>query len=236
MGNKRIVFGKTLLKALSRCGVVRVSRDLVNQIFMGKRGRKYPVIREEFFLDHTTNSGDRFAYRVAKDYGNVFYKDYLKMTLGREFAGIMDHADIATEKCGDVEIWLGPGPTKKHISFMDTRADPGELLAGLEASINVFQGTTPSTQTLKLKAALIEVDAHNVLRERQGAQDPMWLIEDREIEIICGLYAQPLKKDEDDPMGEAGQSEGAGQPASFGAASSSTEENAERSSRCHARS
>ena len=102
MGNKRIVFGKTLLKALSRCGVVRVSRDLVNQIFMGKRGRKYPVIREEFFLDHTTNSGDRFAYRVAKDYGNVFYKDYLKMTLGREFAGIMDHADIATEKCGDV--------------------------------------------------------------------------------------------------------------------------------------
>ena len=59
----------------------------------------------------------------------------------------------------------------------------------------------------------------------------MCLIEDREIEIICRLYAQPLKKDEDDPMGEAGQSEGAGQPASFGAASSSTEENAERSSR-----
>ena len=53
MGNKRIIFGKTLLKALSRCGVVRVSHDLVNQIFMGKRGRKYPVIREEFFLDHT---------------------------------------------------------------------------------------------------------------------------------------------------------------------------------------
>ena len=34
------------------------------------------------------------------------------MTLGCEFAGIMDHADIAAEKCGDVvEIWLGP--TKK---------------------------------------------------------------------------------------------------------------------------
>ena len=102
---------------------------------------------------------------------------------------------------------------------MDTRADPGELLAGLEASINVFQGTTRSTQTLKLKAELIEVDAHNVLRERQGAQDPMCLIEDREIEIICGLYAQPLKKEEDDPMGQL---------ASSGAASSRAEKNAER--------
>ena len=63
--NKRIIFGEALLKALSRCGVVRVSRDLVNQIFMGNRGRKYTVIREEFF----TKSGDRFAYRVAKTTG-----------------------------------------------------------------------------------------------------------------------------------------------------------------------
>lgn len=105
---------------------------------------------------------------------------------------------------------------------MDTPADPGELLAGLEASINVFQGTTRSTQTFNSK---------RMSSKLTHAQRPMCLIEDREIEIICGLYAQPLKKDEDDPMGEAGQSEGAGQPASFGAASSSTEENAERSSR-----
>ena len=38
-----------------------------------------------------------------------------------------------------------------NIIFMETRADPGELLAGLEASINIFHGTTKSTSTSNTK-------------------------------------------------------------------------------------
>ena len=50
----------------------------------------------------------------------------------------MGYADAAAEKCGDVvEMWLGmldlANMTKSQITFMETRADPGdELLAGLE--------------------------------------------------------------------------------------------------------
>eukprot|EP00435_Cladocopium_sp_Y103_P033438 s2403_g8.t1 len=75
VGNKLVLFGEALLKALSHFGMVRVPRDRVGQIFQGKRGRQYVVIREEF---HMNECGSRFAYRVSKDYGNVFYKDYLK--------------------------------------------------------------------------------------------------------------------------------------------------------------
>ena len=51
---------------------------------------------------------ERFAYRVSKDYGNVFYKDYLKMVLGNDFTGVMGYPDTVAEKCGDViEMWLG---------------------------------------------------------------------------------------------------------------------------------
>lgn len=160
VGNKRIPYGEILLKAVSHFGLVRVPRDRVTQIFMGKRGKQYTVIREEFMLEGAiaVNHRERFGYRVSKDYGNVFYKDYLKMVLGREFGGIMamDHADAAAEKCGDVvEMWLGlldiANMTKGHIQFMDTRADPGELLAGLAASINIFHGTARSTTTSNTK-------------------------------------------------------------------------------------
>ena len=41
----------------------------VTQIFMGKRGRQYTVIREEFRLEGKDGGHDRFAYRVSKDYG-----------------------------------------------------------------------------------------------------------------------------------------------------------------------
>lgn len=49
--------------------------------------------------------------------------------------------------------------TKEHIMFMDTRADPGELLAGLEASINSFHGTT----NFELQAEQLEADRDQVL-------------------------------------------------------------------------
>lgn len=60
------------------------------------------VGNEEFQLEGNDGSYERFGYRVSKDYGNVFYKDYLKMVLGREFDEIMDYHDAAAAKCGDV--------------------------------------------------------------------------------------------------------------------------------------
>ena len=102
VGNKRIPYGEILMKALSHFGMVSVPRDRATQVFMGKRGRQYTVIREEFQLEGNDGSHERFGYRVSKDYGNVFYKDYLKMVLDREFDEIMDYHDAAAEKCGDV--------------------------------------------------------------------------------------------------------------------------------------
>ncbi|CAL1167305.1 unnamed protein product [Cladocopium goreaui] len=121
--------------ALSHFGMVRVPRDRIKQIFVGKRGRQYGVIREEFTLGDGAEAHERFAYRVTKDYGNVFYKDYLKMVLGDDFTEVMGYADATAEKCGDVvEMWLGmldlANMTKSQITFMETKADPGELLAG----------------------------------------------------------------------------------------------------------
>ena len=73
-----------------------------------KCGRQYGVIQEEFILDDGVQPHDRFAYRVTKDDGNVFYKDYLKMVLGDDFTEVMGYADATAEKCGDVvEMWLG---------------------------------------------------------------------------------------------------------------------------------
>ena len=147
VGNKGCEHGEILMKALSHFGTVRVPRDCVKQIFTGKRGRQYIVIREEFMLDDGRETHQRFAYRVSKDYGNVFYKDYLKMVLGNDFTDVMGYYfDVAAEKCGDVvEMWLGmldlANMTKSQITFMETKADPGELLAGLEASLNIFHGT-----------------------------------------------------------------------------------------------
>jgi hypothetical protein len=87
-------------------------------------------------LDDGKEAHARFAYRVSKDYGNVFYKDYLEMVLGEDFEDVMGYLDVAAEKCGDVvEMWLGmldlANMTKSQITFMETKADPGELLAGL---------------------------------------------------------------------------------------------------------
>ncbi|CAL1156060.1 unnamed protein product, partial [Cladocopium goreaui] len=92
-GMWRCEHGEILMKALSHFGMVRVPRDRVKQIFVGKRGRQYGVIREEFTLGEGNDAHERFAYR----------------------------------------------------------ADPGELLAGLEASINIFHGTTRSTTTPNTK-------------------------------------------------------------------------------------
>lgn len=236
VGNKRVPFGEALLKAISHYGIVRVPSDRVTQIFMGKRGRQYTVIREEFRLEGSDGGDDRFAYRVSKDYGNVFYKDYLKMILGREFADITDYDDTAAEKCGDVvEMWLGlldiANMTKKHIKFMDTRADPGELLAGLKTSINVFQGTTRSSSTSNTKrnkTNYTRTTSYENHRVNQILYEcPVWnalytmcLIEDREIEIINEMYLRSLKKNEDDPMGQEGQGEGVSHSTGSGAASS----------------
>ena len=139
VGNKGCEHGEILMKALSHFGMIRVPRDRVKQIFTGKRGRQYTVIREEFVPEDDQGAHARFAYRVSKDYGNVFYKDYLKMVLGDDFTDVMGYVDAAAEKCGDVvEMWLGmldlANMTKSQITFMETKADPGELLAGLEAS------------------------------------------------------------------------------------------------------
>ena len=62
------------------------------------------------------------------------------MVLGNDFGDIMGYPDPAAEKCGDVvEMWLGmldlANMTKSQITFMERKADPGELLAGLEASL-----------------------------------------------------------------------------------------------------
>ena len=107
VGNKGCEHGEILMKALSHFGMVRVPRDRIKQIFTGKRGRQYGVIREEFTLDDGVQPHDRFAYRVTKDYGNVFYKDYLKMVvLGDDFTEVMGYPDATAEKCGDVvEMW-----------------------------------------------------------------------------------------------------------------------------------
>jgi len=148
---------------------------------------------------------------VAKDYGNVFYnKDYFKMVLGREFDEIMDYADVAAEKCGDVvEMWLGmldiANMTKEHITFMETRADPGELLAGLEASINIFHGTTRSSSTSNTKRNSRPKRA--TWWVRSCAHSPIWnklnnmcMIEDKEIEVISQIYRRSKTWEEDDPI------------------------------------
>ena len=69
VGNKRCEHGEVLLKALSHFGTVRVPRDRVKQIFTGRRGRQYTVIREEFRLEGESGARERYAYRVSKTTG-----------------------------------------------------------------------------------------------------------------------------------------------------------------------
>ena len=227
VGNKGCEHGEILMKALSHFGMVRVPRDRVKQIFTGKRGRQYGVIREEFTLDDGIESHDRFAYRVTKDYGNVFYKDYLKMVLGDNFTEVMGYADATAEKCGDVvEMWLGmldlANMTKSQITFMETKADPGELLAGLEASINIFHGTTRSTTTPNTKrggSRVTEPTNHEEDMVNQILRDiPMYhglqyacLIGDKEISVINENYKRSKAEDiNDDDMEPEGQGTGEG--------------------------
>ena len=223
VGNKGCEHGEILMKALSHFGMVRFPRDRVKQIFTGKRGRQYGVIREEFTLDVGVQPHDRFAYRVTKDYGNVFYKDYLKMVLGDDFTEVMGYADATAEKCGDVvEMWLGmldlANMTKSQITFMETKADPGELLAGLEASINIFHGTTRSTTTPNTKRGgsrvteptnYEEAMVNDILREI-----PMQfacLIGDEEISVINENYKRSKTEDiNDDDMEPEGPRTGEG--------------------------
>ena len=227
VGNKGCEHGEILMKALSYFGMVRVPRDRVKQIFVGKRGRQYGVIREEFTLGDGNDAHDRFAYRVTKDYGNIFYKDYLKMVLGDDFTDVMGYADATAEKCGDVvEMWLGmldlANITKSQITFMETKADPGELLAGLEASINIFHGTTRSTTTPNTKrggSRITEPTNYEETLVNQILRDiPMYhglqyacLIEDKEISVINENYMRSKTDDtNDDNMESEGPRTGDG--------------------------
>ena len=227
VGNKGCEHGEILMKALSHFGMVRVPRDRVKQIFTGKRGRQYSVIREEFMLDDGKEAHARFAYRVSKDYGNVFYKDYLEMVLGEDFEDVMGYLDVAAEKCGDVvEMWLGmldlANMTKSQITFMETKADPGELLAGLEASLNIFHGTTRSTTTPNTKrggSRITEPTDHEEAVVNSILQDiPMYhslqnacLIEDKEISVISENYKRSMADEvNDDDMEPEGPRTGGG--------------------------
>ena len=170
---------------------------------------------------------ERFAYRVSKDYGNVFYKDYLKMVLGNDFTDVMGYPDVAAEKCGDVvEMWIGlldlANMTKSQITFMETKADPGELLAGLEASINIFHGTTRSTTTPNTKrggSRITEPMNHEEAVVNQILRDiPMWhnlrsacLIEEKEVNVISENYKRSMADDDDDKdMEQEGRGTGEG--------------------------
>ena len=227
VGNKGCEHGEILMKALSHFGMVRVPRDRVKQIFSGKRGRQYGVIREEFTLDDGTETHERFAYRVTKDYGNVFYKDYLKMVLGDDFMEVMGYADATAEKCGDVvEMWLGmldlANMTKSQITFMETKADPGELLAGLEASMNIFHETTRSTTTPNSKrggSRTTEPTNYEETLVNQILRDiPMYhglqyacLIGEKEISVINENYKRSKAGDTyDENMEPEGQENGDG--------------------------
>ena len=227
MGNKGCEHGEILMKALSHFGMVRVPRDRVKQIFTGKRGRQYSVIRAEFMLDDGQMVHARFAYRVSKDYGNVFYKDYLKMVLRDDFTDVMGYLDVAAEKFGDVvEMWLGmldlANMTKSQITFMETKADPGELLAGLEASLNIFHGTTRSTTTHNTKrggSRITEPTNHEEAFVNSILRDiPMYhslqnasLIEDKEISVINENYKRSITDGvNDDDMEPEGPGTGEG--------------------------
>ena len=95
--------------------------------------------------------------------------------------------------------------TKEHIKFMETRADPGELLAGLGASINIFHGTTRSSSTSNTKRNSSRMTEQTSYEGHIGpdlAQQPMnnlrnmCLIEDKEIEVISGIYRRSSKGDD----------------------------------------
>ena len=146
-------------------------------------------------------------------------------------------------KCGDVvEMWLGmldiANMTKSQIQLMETKADPGELLVGLEASLNIFHGTTRSTTTSNTKrnsSRLTEpTNYEEILVNKILYDTPMWhnlsgvcLIEDDEIGIISENYRRSKSKDEDEDMEQSGQGTGAGSSAAQGPETTSTGADAE---------
>ena len=149
------------------------------------------------------------------------------MVLGDDFTEVMGYADATAEKCGDVvEMWLGmldlANMTKSQITFMETKADPGELLAGLEAHINIFHGTTRSTTTPNTKrggSRVTEPTNYEEALVNQILRDiPMYhglqyacLIEDKEISVINENYKRSKTDDtNDDNMESEGPRTGEG--------------------------
>ena len=151
------------------------------------------------------------------------------MVLGDDFTEVMGYVDVVAEKCGDVvEMWLGMLRPSQHDEVRRSRswkrkADPGELLAGLEASINIFHGTTRSTTTPNTKRGgsrvITEPTDHEETVVNSILHDiPMYhslqnacLIEDKEISVINENYKRS-KADEvnDDDMEPEGPGTGGG--------------------------
>ena len=142
------------MKALSHVGMIKIPNDQIHQIFRSSRGLQYYVICEEVTLSMDGQTTMAWAYRVQKDYGNVFYADYLKKIMGDRFVDVMGpNPKTKTEKCGDVvEMWLGlldvANMTTGCVKVINSQANPGELLTGLEASMRMFQGPSRSTSTI----------------------------------------------------------------------------------------
>ena len=131
-------YGEILLKALSHFGLVRVPRERVTQIFMGKRGRQYTVLAiasPRITATSSIRTTSRWCWAVSLTRSWTTPTSRLRSDVVEMWLGLLDIANM----------------TKDHITFMNTRADPGELLAGLEASINIFHGTTRSTTTTNTK-------------------------------------------------------------------------------------
>ena len=165
------------------------------------------------------------------------------MVLGNDFGDIMDYDDIAAEKCGYVvEMWLGmldiANMAKSQIQFMETRADPGELLVGLEAPLNIFHGTTRSTTTSNTKrnsSRMTEPTNYEEVMVNQILYDtPMWhnlnsvcLIEDEEIDIIAANYKRSMSKEGDEDIEQSGQGTGIGSSAAQGPETTSAGADAE---------
>ena len=112
--------------------------------------------------------------------------------------------------------------TKSQITFMETKADPGELLAGLEASMNIFHGTTRSTTTPNSKrggSRVTEPTNYEEALVNQILRDiPMYhglqhacLIGEKEISVINENYKRSKAGDTyDENMEPEGQGNGDG--------------------------
>jgi hypothetical protein len=120
---------------------------------------------------------------------------------------------------------------------METKADPGELLASLEASLNIFHGTTRSTTTSNTKRSgsrITEPMNHEEAVVNKILYDTrMWhglqnvcLIEEEEINIIAANYKRSMAND-DDEMELDSQGTGAGSSAAPGPSATSAGATAE---------